>query len=720
MRQLALLGLVGGAAAQGGASALGSAMNAPGTGQWTEWLSRDLPSGFGDDESITSLRDDGLIPCSNPTEIECRTIDGIPWDESGQTLATQCTIDGGLVCVNEDNPVMLGRRLQFDKVPPRRRLKFSAPENDTEAGGEGGRRMQSFGSLPPPPPGPAEGSPEAIREIGLVEGSTEQRVTCADYWVRVFCPPYDQCTPFKGMKHPTEDVCCAEECGGYCGAVNCAEGPGGADACCANTIATLGKTCSSRTLAPCDYMTETTCDPCVCDLDGQVNGIDTMRPGCKLHEGATTPQCSVSSGCNSMGARESVTYPGTKFRPCSEGEHVGDMFIAAPGFDHEPETDYFCDRVVAGPDGTAPGEWETVVNRTDCVVLEESHHNIPVVGPSDQGHTSYVIEHSYGAVVAARLRDAWLQSDCDLTDSETEPEDPERDVTNLHPGGRFGTYLDPVARHGTEGSLGHRMADSPPAHERPRTSDSATCKHRFYGDEWNVTVLPLRPMETQLTVQRVDDPESGWAYDGLRVEYTVCGQDKTGAVTQGQGLWRPSVGKKQSFRLVDQRKALTKRLLCRAAAAGGRAAGQGLGRVLLLPDRGVLAGGSAAAWPRPAVQGAGARGLVGLLPVRGRAPDLPRGLREPRALPLRGCLPRPRRLVRRHTCEALQMAARDSLGSLWLRRLCDPYFYDDGQCDVSCGASDPVRNPPQWPVPQNCPRVCLIRAVCLDRTARAT
>ena len=561
MRQLALLGLVGGAAAQGGASALGSAMNTPGTGQWTEWLSRDLPSGFGDDESITSLRDDGLIPCSNPTEIECRTIDGIPWDESGQTLATQCTIDGGLVCLNEDNPVMLGRRLQFDKVPPRRRLKFSAPENDTEAGGEGGRRMQSFGSLPPPPPGPAEGSPEAIREIGLVEGSTEQRVTCADYWVRVFCPPYDQCTPFKGMKHPTEDVCCAEECGGYCGAVNCAEGPGGADACCANTITTLGKTCSSRTLAPCDYMTETTCDPCVCDLDGQVNGIDTMRPGCKLHEGATTPQCSVSSGCNSMGARESVTYPGTKFRPCSEGEHVGDMFIAAPGFDHEPETDYFCDRVVAGPDGTAPGEWETVVNRTDCVVLEESHHNIPVVGPSDQGHTSYVIEHSYGAVVAARLRDAWLQSDCDLTDSETEPEDPERDVTNLHPGGRFGTYLDPVARHGTEGSLGHRMADSPPAHERPDTSDSATCKHRFYGDEWNVTVLPLRPMETQLTVQRVDDPESGWAYDGLRVEYTVCGQDKTGAVTQGQGLWRPSVGRKQPFRALSaSERALTKRL----------------------------------------------------------------------------------------------------------------------------------------------------------------
>ena len=71
---------------------------------------------YGDDESITSLRDDGLIPCSNPTEIECRTIDGIPWDEAGQTLATQCTIDGGLVCLNEDNPVRLGRR--FGRRPP--------------------------------------------------------------------------------------------------------------------------------------------------------------------------------------------------------------------------------------------------------------------------------------------------------------------------------------------------------------------------------------------------------------------------------------------------------------------------------------------------------------------------------------------------------------------------------------------------------------------------
>merc|ERR1711924_73893 len=139
----------------------------------------------------------------------------------------------------------------------------------------------------------------------------------------------------------------------------------------------------------------------------------------------------------------------------------------------------------------------------------------PVVGPTNQSHVSYTIDHSYGAVVAVRLRDAWLQSDCDLTDSVADIGDPERGVRN---DGRFGTYNDPVAG-----------------------PDEQACKHRFYGDEWNVTAYPVDPMHTQVVVRRID-ADLGWAYDGLRVEYTVCGQDKTGRVTQGQGLWRPTLG----------------------------------------------------------------------------------------------------------------------------------------------------------------------------------
>lgn len=177
--------------------------------------------------------------------------------------------------------------------------------------------------------------------------------------------------------------------------------------------------------------------------------------------------------------------------------------------------------------------WETVLDNCtidantrlsgagchNCTVMDGphgfNHKNIPVVGPTNQSHVSYTIDHSYGAVVAVRLRDAWLQSDCDLTDSVADTGDPERGVRN---DGRFGTYNDPVAG-----------------------PDEQACKHRFYGDEWNVSAYPVDPMHTQLVVRRID-ADLGWAYDGLRVEYTVCGQDKTGRVTQGQGLWRPTLG----------------------------------------------------------------------------------------------------------------------------------------------------------------------------------
>lgn len=480
-----------------------------GDGCWSKWLDRDEPSGFGDDESLTSLRDDGLIPCSNPTAIECETIDGIAWDVFGQTMRTTCTTDGGLICANDDNPISLGRRLKIGdeggaaRVGRRLKILPGTAANGTV------RQLQSL--VPEPEPDP-------------LPGATQQRVTCADYRTRYYCPAQDDCTPFGGMLTtlaqtvelpgstiPTVSVCCPKECGGYCGAVACAEGPGGPDACCANTIATHAATCGSRVGAPCKMPdNDITCDPCVCDLDGIVNGIDTGRPGCAVYPdtGKTFAICAVTDGCQSLGALPILNMPGTAYRACVENE--------------EPENNWFCTR--------AEGKWDTVLYNctvdaggtlrgagcfANCSVTETNHKNIPVVGPTNQSHVSYIIEHSYGSVVAVRLRDAWLQSDCDLTDSVADVGDPERDV---RPDGRFGTYNDPVARPDEQG-----------------------CKHRFYGDEWNVSVVPQTPMSSEVTVRRVD-ADAGWAYDGLRVEYTVCGQDESGRVTQGQGLWRPSLG----------------------------------------------------------------------------------------------------------------------------------------------------------------------------------
>ena len=74
-----------------------------------------------------------------------------------------------------------------------------------------------------------------------------------------------------------------------------------------------------------------------------------------------------------------------------------------------------------------------------------------------------------GAVVAARLRDAWAQSDCDTTDSELEPQDAERHVRD---DGRFGTYTDPVARHGTGGGISPARPNDMPADEQPADPDA--------------------------------------------------------------------------------------------------------------------------------------------------------------------------------------------------------------------------------------------------------
>eukprot|EP01051_Picozoa_sp_SAG22_P006809 SAG22_NODE_459_length_10228_cov_9.593642_6_plen_592_part_00 len=525
-------------------------------GTWSEWLDRDDPSGIGDDESLIALRNDGLIPCSLPTQVECRTVNGttntsasiLPgsngpaepaaWDATGQILAVGCTVENGLTCRNRDNPVLLG--------------------------------------------------------------ATPQRITCLDYEVRFFCPAEDDCTTFGGVKHPTEDVCCSAECAGYCGAVECSRGPGGPDSCCGDVIKTLGRTCGSATpwvphaLAPCVLPDDIHCDPCVCDLDGVVNGINTGRPGCNTHDpNYPSALCSVTSGCNTMGAMPSLQFPGTKWRPCEVGE---------------PEVDTFCPVV--------QGEWETRVAFDNCSVAEDNYHRIPVVGPDgSQSNATFMIEHSFGAVVGARLRDAWLQCDCDLADSILDQGDPERGV---RPDGRFGTYLDPVAR-----------------------PDSMSCKHRFYGDEWNVTVLPLDPTHTELMVRRIDQ-DSGWAYDGLRIDYTLCGQDATGEVKQGQGLWRPSRGFLQGAEMGESMFSCMFRRTTECSPNGPRELSLDLACTAQIRE-----------------------GWSGFCECA-----------DGRTTYHVGCENHPP-----FTCYDACRVPED-----WT---CDPWFYDNGACDVSCGAADP-------------------------------
>lgn len=68
---------------------------------WTPWVSRDLPHGVGDFESIDKLIDEGLLSasCAQPLKIECRTIeDQIDWRETGE--AVECNTEIGGQCTN--------------------------------------------------------------------------------------------------------------------------------------------------------------------------------------------------------------------------------------------------------------------------------------------------------------------------------------------------------------------------------------------------------------------------------------------------------------------------------------------------------------------------------------------------------------------------------------------------------------------------------------------
>jgi len=50
-------------------------------------------------------------------------------------------------------------------------------------------------------------------------------------------------------------------------------------------------------------------DPCACDMDGIVDGIDTGRAACKDHDGGGSMQCYVSMDCESASGSGTVLVP---------------------------------------------------------------------------------------------------------------------------------------------------------------------------------------------------------------------------------------------------------------------------------------------------------------------------------------------------------------------------------------------------------------------------
>ena len=61
----------------------------------------------------------------------------------------------------------------------------------------------------------------------------------------------ETCDNYGGISHPSLSTCCASACGNLCGADNCDDGPGGAEACCGGSIPSEHICGISGRMAPC-------------------------------------------------------------------------------------------------------------------------------------------------------------------------------------------------------------------------------------------------------------------------------------------------------------------------------------------------------------------------------------------------------------------------------------------------------------------------------------
>ena len=66
---------------------------------WSDWYNRDNPGGTGDYETLKVLRKINPGICEKPSAIECQTIKGVNYTQSGEKIV--CSPEIGAVCINK-------------------------------------------------------------------------------------------------------------------------------------------------------------------------------------------------------------------------------------------------------------------------------------------------------------------------------------------------------------------------------------------------------------------------------------------------------------------------------------------------------------------------------------------------------------------------------------------------------------------------------------------
>jgi hypothetical protein len=74
--------------------------------KWTNWIDCDNPSGTGDWETVANAVP--LGGCPNPIWLECQTLSGINWWQTGDVI--RYSTNGGCLCIDADQPLIAGVR----------------------------------------------------------------------------------------------------------------------------------------------------------------------------------------------------------------------------------------------------------------------------------------------------------------------------------------------------------------------------------------------------------------------------------------------------------------------------------------------------------------------------------------------------------------------------------------------------------------------------------
>ncbi len=78
---------------------------------WTAWLNRDIPDGNGDYETLADFNPDEV--CPNPIAIECQTLNGVDWTQTGEVYTCNPSVGGYCVNSNQPDGTCLDYRVRF-------------------------------------------------------------------------------------------------------------------------------------------------------------------------------------------------------------------------------------------------------------------------------------------------------------------------------------------------------------------------------------------------------------------------------------------------------------------------------------------------------------------------------------------------------------------------------------------------------------------------------